>query len=1021
MVGFLIKRPIAVLMAFLGIMALGLVAGTYLPVSLVPDIDIPRITVRVEAQTYSARELETAVMDRLRMHLMQVNKLSELRSEARDGSGTISLEFDYGTNVDLAYIEVNEQVDKASATLPRNLNRPAVIKASASDIPVFYLDISLKSPSPTNNAPQEFSEKQFLELSAFADEIIRRRLEQIPQVAMADMSGRSFAEIVITPNATLLQSMGLQPEAIENVVRSANLNMGAIILRDKQYQYHVRAGGQLLNANDISALYLNHQGRIWQLGELCQIETRVREAEGLVLSQNRRAISLAIIKQGDARMQDLKNELHQMVSQFKIDYPHIQFTINRDQTQLLDHTLANLGQTLLIGALLAFVVMFFFLRDPRAPWIIMAAVPAALVVSLLIFFLAGISVNIISLSGLILCIGMMIDNSIIVIDNISRLRRQDITIYEACVSGTNEVFTPLLSSVLTTCSVFIPLVFLSGLAGALFFDQAMAVTIGLLVSLIISITLIPVLYHVIYKNKPSGEKGLLKKLNPIDYEGLYTRGFHFVMRRQWVVWSVFALMLALLVVFSTVIEKGRLPQMKRQATLLLIDWNENIHVFENQRRVEQLLVQTGNGLVQSAAQVGRQQFLLESLHNNTRQQSLVYLLAGSEAGLKEIENNISNFLKANYPHSIFQFREEGNLFDQVFGDRQPPLELRLRPLGHYGSELAAHLQNAIDSLQPALPGLTLEPVALQQNLLLEADLQLMTLHQIDMGSLQRALSRIFNQNQVITLMDSRVFIPVKVGGAQVNFDNLIQTTSLINNQGVEIPLHLLLKRSRTSDLPLITAGLEGEYYPVSLDVNERQAESIMQTIRDTLRRQGLFEAGFTGNIFERQVLFQELLMIGVVALLLLFFILAAQFESLRLPLIVLLEVPLAMGGALLMLMLFGQTLNIMSMIGLVVMSGIIINDSILKIDTINRLRAKGMSLIRALYTAGHYRLKPILMTSITTIFALVPLLFIEGLGGDLQKPLALVVIGGLGLGTFVSLYFIPVFYYYLFRTKKKGK
>lgn len=1021
MVGFLIKRPIAVLMAFLGIMALGLVAGGYLPVSLVPDIDIPRISVRIEAPAYSARELETAVMDRLRMHLMQVNKLRELRSEARDGSGLISLEFDYGTNVDLAYIEVNEQVDKASATLPRDLNRPAVIKASASDIPVFYLDISLKSPARADGPGAEFSEQQFLELSAFADEIIRRRLEQVPQVAMADMSGRSFAEIVITPNAQMLHSMGLPPEAIEAVIRSANLSMGNIILRDKQYQYHVRAGGQLLNAHDIAGLYLNHQGRIWQLGELCHIETRVRETEGMVFSQNRRAISLAIIKQGDARMQDLKGELHQMVRQFEIDYPHLQFTITRDQTQLLDVTLANLGQTLLLGALLAFLVMFVFLRDPRAPWLIMVAVPAALVASLLFFFLAGISVNIISISGLILCIGMMIDNSIIVIDNISRYRRQGKTIYDACVLGTNEVFTPLLSSVLTTCSVFIPLVFLSGLAGALFFDQAMAVTIGLLVSLIISITLIPVLYHAIYKNKPSGEKGLLKKLNPIDYEGLYTRGFHFVMRRQWVVWSVFAIMLVLLGLFSAVIDKGRLPQMQQQATLLWIDWNENIHVDENRRRVDHLIGHSGQDLVQSAVQVGRQQFLLESLHNSTRQQSLVYLLASSQPGLKEIEDNIRDFLEANYPLAIFQFREEGNLFDQVFGDRQAPLELRLRPLGPYGSALAGHLQSTIDTLQQALPHLMFEPVALQQNLLLEADLQLMALHRVDMGSLQRALSRLFNENQVITLMDSRVFIPVKVGGSGASLDDMMQSAKLLNAQDVEIPLQMLLKRSRTSDLPLITAGLEGEYYPLPLQVDARQAETIMETIRGTLRAGGLFEAGFTGNIFAQQGLLRELMLIGAVALLLLFFILAAQFESLRLPFIVLLEVPLAMAGGMLMLMLFKQTLNIMSMIGMVVMAGIIINDSILKIDTINRLRAGGMSLLRALYTAGHYRLKPILMTSITTIFALVPLLFISGLGGDLQKPLALVVIGGLGLGTFVSLYFIPVFYYYLYRTKTKGK
>jgi len=1020
MVGFLIKRPIAVLMTLLGLLALGLVAGRLLPVSLVPDIDIPRISVRIEAPAYSAREIENTVMNPLRMHLMQVNKLIDLKSESRDGSGLISLKFDYGTNIDLAFIEVNEQVDKAVPSLPRGIIRPAVIKASATDIPVFYLDVSLR-PDGHPTAAGRQGEQDFLELSNFVDEIIRRRLEQIPQVAMADMSGRSFAEIMVTPRTELLRSIGLQPEAIEATIRAANLSLGNIILRDKQFQYHVRAGGQLVSADDIAGLYLLHQGRVWQLGELCHIETRVREAEGMVLSQNRRAISLAIIKQGDARMQDLKEELHQMVSRFENDYPHLQFSINRDQTQLLHLTLTSLGQTLVVGALLAFLVMFLFLRDPRAPWIIMVTVPAALIISLLFFYMAGMSVNIISVSGLILCIGMMIDNSIIVIDNITRYRKQGKPLYEACVTGTNEVFTPLLSSMLTTCSVFIPLVFLSGLAGALFFDQAMAVSIGLLVSLAVAMTLIPVLYYAIYRKNPDSTKGLLARLNPIDYESLYTRGFHFLMRRQWVVWGAFVLLAALLPLMLMVLEKERMPQMQRKATQVWIDWNENIHLEENLRRINGLLLQLDELVEQSTVQAGSQQFLLESLHNNTRQQSLVYLRAASEKDLAAIEDMTTAFIGQHYPRAILQFRAEGTLFDQVFGDLQPPLELRLRPRQNFGGELALRLQQTVDTLQKAFPLLHFDPVPLQQNLVVKADLQLMALHQVEMGSLQRSLSRIFNENQVITLMDGRAYVPVKVGSRQSNLHQMLQTTAVVNRQGVEVPLHMLVSRSHGADLPVITAGLEGEYFPLALEVQARQLQQTTQTIQRQLQQSNWFEAGFTGSLFARQVLVGELLIIGAVALLLLFFILAAQFESLTLPFIVLLEVPLAMAGALAMLMLFGASLNIMSLIGLVVMAGIIVNDSILKIDTINRLRAGGMSLLRALYTAGHYRLKPILMTSITTIFALLPILFVSGLGSDLQKPLALVVIGGLGLGTFVSLYFIPVFYYYLYRRKGGGK
>lgn len=1016
MVGFLIKRPVAVSMVFLGMLIMGLVAASYLPVSLVPDVDIPRISVQVNAPEYSAREMESRVMERLRMYLMQVNGLRDIKTESRDGSGLVSMEFEFGTSIDLAYIEVNEQVDKATAVLPRELNRPAVIKASASDIPVFYLDIHFREPDqPGKPNP---SDNDFLQLSAFAEEIIRRRLEQIPQVAMADMSGRTFPEIVIIPHMDMLQAMGLSPQVIENTIRANNVSLGNIMIRDKQYQYNVRVGSHLMEAADIGNLWFNHRDRLWQLKDLSVIESRPQEAEGMVHSQGQRAISMAIIKQADARMQDLKNELHAMIDIFREDYPHLQFTVYRDQTTLLYYTLENLRNTIILGAILAFVVMFLFLRDKRSPWLIVISVPAAIVVSLLFFFLAGISLNIVSLSGLVLCIGMMIDNSIIVIDNITRHRIQGLPLYDACIKGTNEVFRPLLSSVLTTCSVFIPLIFLGGLPGALFFDQAMAVSIGLLVSLVIAMTLIPVYYHMMFKSGAARQEVLrLQSKGRWSYQRLYDKGFRFTMRRQFLVWAIFAGLLFSVPVLSVFIDKEQLPEVKREATLLWIDWNENIHVDENHRRITQLLDTLEDDLLHVTVQAGRQQFLMENLHNSNRRQSLVYMLTPSAQQLQIIENRAARFIEQHYPGALYRFEDEGNLFDQVFAARQAPLEVRLRPLQAYGSQLINHLQSSLNALDESIDNFRAEPLPLQEVFILQPNLQLMALHHVEMSSLHQVLSRVFNENQIIALMDDRNTIPVKLGALQTDIQQMLQNERVTNRHGIDIPLSLLLTRARGAELQTITAGLEGEYFPVEIDASRRQYRQLRPLVDQLLRQEGLFEASYSGSIFSQADLIRELLLIGSVALMLLFFILAAQFESLRLPFIVLLEVPIAMAGALIMLLLFNATINVMSMIGLVVMSGIIINDSILKIDTINRLRNQGMPLMRALHTAGHYRLKPILMTSITTISALMPFLFITGLGGELQKPLALSVMGGLGLGTLVSLYFVPLMYYYLYRVK----
>lgn len=1020
MIKFLIHRPIAVTMAFIGVLVLGITAASFLPVSLVPDVDIPRITVKIEAPGYSARELEKGTLNTLRMYLMQVNNISEINSEARDGSGTINMEFSFGTSIDLAYIAVNEQIDKASSSLPKDVPRPVVIKASASDIPVFYLNISLKSHSlnHSNGSKNHEIDDSFIELSNFADEIIRRRIEQLPQVAMADMSGRVFSEIVIIPNLDKLNALALPLDKIEQAILKNNITLGNLIIRDKQYQYNVRFGNRLLSEDDIGNIYLNHNDRIWQIKDFCQIITQLQNPTGLTFSDGNAAISIAIIKQADAKMQSLKKELHSLVEFFRKDYPQIEFTITQDQTKLLDYTMSSLSQSLYIGAILAFLVMFLFLRDYKSPWLIIISVPSALIISMLGFYLMGISINIISLSGLILCIGLMIDNSIIVIDNITQHRERGKALDLACIDGTNEVFRPLLSSVLTTCSVFIPLIFLGGLTGALFFDQAMAITIGLVVSLAVAMVLLPVYYKLFYNKSNSSKTTILSKINPINYQKLYSKGFAFVMRNQLFTWIIFLILLFGTVVLYNISSKERLPRIERNEIVVWIDWNENIHLNENNKRIFSLLEQIGQRIEHSTVYSGRQQFMLGSSKTTNEQQAYIYFKSSSESELNKLTNDITSFFKLHYPYATFHFDEAENLFDMIFSDQQSPLIVRLRPLNDYGYKSVNFLQITLTKLQEKFPNIKFEEIPVNSYIELLLDIEILALHQVDAGVLKKVISRSFRENQLFTIRNSRNIMPVILGSDTKTINQILNNYTVTNLSGIEIPLKLFIIQSNASDLKSIIAGTEGEYYPVEMNISGKELHEVMKRVQSSLREDNYFEAGFSGSIFSQHELIKELIIIGIVALLLLFFILAAQFESLRMPVIVLLEVPIALFGALLMLRIFGASINIMSMIGMVVMAGITINDSILKIDTINRLRNSGMSLLRALITAGHYRLKPILMTSITTILALLPFLFISGFGGDLQKPLALAVIGGLGLGTFVSLYFIPICYYLFYKKRK---
>jgi len=490
MVKFLVERPVAVLVSLTAFLILGLITTGLIPVSLLPPVDIPSVTVKVTHEDMNAADIENTVVSRMRQHLLHVNGLEHIESRTSDGQSIITMRFRYGTDIDFSAMEVNEQVDAMMSWFPEGMDRPRVIKASASDIPVFDLAVAYRDEA----------REDMLALSEFARQTLRRRTEQLPSVALADMSGSVFPQIVITPEPHKMQAMGVTTSDLISTFRNHNARLGSITLRDGHYQYAVNIRSQAHTPEEIGNILLKSGKRLLRLKDIAHVAIEEQPPEGSFLINNRRGIVFSIIKNNNARMQDLEDEFETLLQSFRNDYPHLAFSRSRDQTQLLNVSVVNLQQNLGYGFLLAFAMMFIVLGSLRAPFLMGITIPASLVITMLVFYLTGISINIVSLSGLVLGAGMMIDNSIIVIDNITQYRRRGKTLLPACIHGTNEVIRPLLSSVLTTCAVFVPLVFLSDLSGALFYDQAIAIAIGLSVSLLVSIMIIPVLYHLMFKN-----------------------------------------------------------------------------------------------------------------------------------------------------------------------------------------------------------------------------------------------------------------------------------------------------------------------------------------------------------------------------------------------------------------------------------------------------------------------------------------------------------------------------------------
>ncbi|MEL6673868.1 MAG: efflux RND transporter permease subunit [Bacteroidota bacterium] len=1005
MVRFLIHRPIAVLVTYLAFCLLGLFTNGRLPVSLMPELDVPTLVVQVSGLDRSAREWEELAVAPIRRSLLQTEALTRIESETRNGVGIIRLRFAYGTNMDYAFLDVNEKIDLAMAQLPRDIPRPRVIKAGWGDEAVFFLQLFYPAATSSGSAAQ-----RHLELSNFAEEVIRKRLEQLPEIALVDMTGRSFPQISIQPYEGKLKSLGLQLSDLEAALARQNIEMGNLLVRNGQYQYNLRFGSYLMNPRDIDQVPLRHGNRTFYLHELAEVEIAAQSEEGRFIADGKRAIGLGIIKRADARMEELESRLGELLAAFEEEYPEIGFSVARDQTALLRISMQTLQQSLWIGGLLAFLVVFIFLRDRRAPWLMVVSIPVSVLLSLLFFFLLDMSLNVISLSGLAMGVGLMIDNAIIVIDNITQFRQRGESLEESCVRGTEEVIGPLLSSTLTTCAVFVPLVFLSGISGALFLDQALAVIIGLSLSFGVSITLIPTLYFQFYQK----QKKAVPPASHHAVQRVYEQGFGHFFRFPWQLglWCMLLLTVGLLA--SQQLEIRRLPSLPQTESILEIDWNTPINPGENQRRAEQLLQEMLPSLSQVQISAGIQQFVLNDAEKIGPYGTRIYLKWKKEVSRANEEFRLSRRLQQLYPEAVFVFSPPPNLFDRLFSQESSALEAHIKTL----SGQTVPRLDLIQDLSTRLAkdhDLEIQRPALQYVQVVRARTEACLTYDIEIPQLYQALKALWVGGKIGEITWNRQQFPIVIQQQTASLGQSLTETFITNPKGENIPLSSLVDLSATTDYQLLTGGKTGLYYPFKFDIPKADQRRHIQAIRKEVANMPQWQVVFEGKLFEDQQLLRELLVVLSVSVLLLYFILAAQFESLLQPFIVLLEVPLAVAAACLFLWLAGQSLNLMAMIGMVVMTGIIINDSILKIDTINRLRRGGLPLREALKQAGQRRLRPILMTSLTTILAVSPFLVGSSLGTVLQKPLAVALIGGMLMGTLISLYVIPLVYAFFLR------
>jgi multidrug efflux pump subunit AcrB len=637
--------------------------------------------------------------------------------------------------------------------------------------------------------------------------------------------------------------------------------------------------------------------------------------------------------------------------------------------------------------------------------------PVSLLLSFSLLYVFNISLNIISLSGLALGLGMLVDNSVVVIDNIMLKRKEGHNLLDSYVSGTSEVAAPLLSSALTNIAVFVPLIFMGGINGELFYDQALSVVAILSASMLCTFILVPLTYLLLFKN--------LKKETREDSRFFlamragYHRSFLFVWKHKKISLLLMSLLIPVAFFLFWFLPKEAMPEIERTETLVSIDWNEPIGLDENRKRTTEMCKQS-TALI-TEADAGFRQFTFGS-EQYPVQQVDVYLRFQDAATRSRMNQKLSIWFLKRYPQAQVQFKNAPNPFEQIFANNKPLLEVRFRDFDSkklLSRNRADSLLAKVKDQTEAKPGKGFEKETV---ISLRLNFEKLSDFKINYEQVVNELRRLFDDFPVTQLRSFSDNTPIVFKQTELNFEEKLNSGFVTDENGSDFPLHQFMGVSYKEDYRNVTADQAGIYQSIELK-NPDQAFAKSDTLNKTAVQFNT-SVDWVGEWFENQKNFKQLLFIMLISILLMYFILTAEFESLKQPLLVLSSFPIGLAGSLLLLWLCGETINVMSGIGLVVVLGILDNDAILKIDRINTLR-KTMPLEKAIEQAGLDRLKPIVMNTLTNVLAITPIIFSSGLGADLQRPVALATIGGLLVATLAALYFIPLMYWATSPTKAK--
>lgn len=1055
------RRPVAISMMALAVLLFGLVSLSRLAVTLLPDLNYPTLTVRTELPGAAPTEVETLLSKPIEEAVGIIRGVRQVRSVSRPGQSDVTLEFNWSTQMDYAVLDVREKLD--TLELPDDAKRPVVLRFDPSEDPIVRVGLAFKPAEDGVARPP--NESRLKRLRRVAEDLIQKPMEGVDGVAAVKISGGLEDEVQVLVDLRKMASLNLSLQEIGARLSAENANISGGRIDQGTASYLVRTLNQFQNLDEIRDIILSARAdRPVYVKDVAEVRNGYKEREAIIRIDGEEAVEIALYKEGDGNTVDIAERALGRLEVLRKSLPEsLELKTLYDQSIFIKQSIDGVANAALLGGILAIFVLYLFLRDAWTTAIVSIAIPVSVIATFMLMYGNGLSLNIMSLGGIALAIGMLVDNAIVVLENIASKREQGLAPIDAAETGAREMAGAVTASTLTTIAVFFPMVFVEGIAGQLFSDQALVVTGALVVSLLVAMTLIPMLASRGARTEPP------VPANPVVRNRGHIRGG--LSRTRWalletapslLLWPLVNLFRLIGFVFSLAMQpaakfwqRGFLSLQarytaalawalrRRAAVVVLALALFGLAVYAGTRLGVELIPPFNQGELQAELTLAPGT-PLESTDRLVREmsRSLIgdprlaanYSVAGTGNRLDaNAESGGENFGVLNLVLKPEAFADEPALIEDLrprlagqagmsYRFTRPTLFTLKTPLeievSGYDLDSIAIASESLRSrmlasdryievettLQPGHPEIQ---ILFDQERAARLGLDTADLADRVVGSVQGEIATRYR------LADRE--IDVLVRGREQDRNSIAAVRDLIVNPASERPLPL----SAVADVQLKSGPSEIRRYDqqrvviLSADIaygDLGDAVIDLQRIIDGTPMPRGVSALVAGQSEEMKVSFESLRFALLLAVFLVYLVMASQFESLKQPFVILFTIPLAAIGAIASLVIAGQVINVIAMIGMIVLAGIVVNNGIVLIDLINRLRKEGRNKFEAVLEAGPARLRPILMTTLTTVLGLLPVALSGGEGSEVSRPMAIVVVGGLLVATLLTLFVIPVLY-----------